>query len=83
MLCCSDMRLLWIAIAKVIGVLLMVAAFVVCISYDYPNVSPFAPGAVFAPSMIGQGLNWCLLAAGGYFLFTLGKKTSNTPDAKP
>ena len=79
------MRMIGVVIAKILGVLLMLTAFWVWISYDYPNVSPFAFGAPLAPGMFGQVLNWiivCILGAGGWFLFTLARKSKKVDDPR-
>lgn len=63
-------------VARVIGVTLMAAAFLQWLSFDYPDVNPFWPGAIFAPRMLSQVANWllvCVLATVGWGFFTYGK----------
>lgn len=63
-------------VAKVVGALFMVAALLQWLTFDYPNVNPFFPGAIFAAGMLSQVLNWvlvCILATIGWGFFTLGK----------
>ena len=62
--------------AKVLGITLIVIAILQWITFDYPDVNPFWPGAIFAPGMASQVLNWllvCILGSAGWGLFTLGK----------
>lgn len=62
-------------LAKVIGVGLMAVAFLQWITFDYPDVNPFWPGAVFAPGMLSQFVNWiivCAIAAIGLLIFRAG-----------
>lgn len=69
-------KLIFRAFAKIIGVVFMVAAFLQWITFDYPDVNPFLPGAIFAPGMLSQVLNWlivCVLATVGWGFITLGK----------
>ena len=63
----------------VVGALLMVLAFVQWITFDYPDANPFWPGAILAPGMLSQILNWglvCLLGASGWGCWTFGKSLS-------
>ncbi|MDE3756780.1 hypothetical protein I7G60_01445 [Sinorhizobium meliloti] len=55
-------------ISKAIGILFIVAAVFQWVSFDYPDVNPFWPGAVFTAGTIGQVINWlivCILAVIG------------------
>ncbi len=66
--------------AKTAGIFLMALAFFQWITFEYPNVNPFGPGAIFAPGMVSQILNWllvCILGSIGYGLFTIGSKQNN------
>ena len=47
---------------RVIGTILIVAAIIQWITYDYPDVNPFSIGAGFAPGIFGQVVNWLLIA---------------------
>ena len=70
------MRTITRGLAKLVGTLLMIAAFIQWWTFDYPDVNPFWPGAMFAPGMFSQAVNWlvvCLLATAGWGVFTLGK----------
>jgi hypothetical protein len=70
------MRLLLTLVCRLVGVVLMLAAFWTWISIDYPNVNPFRIGAVFAPGVFSQFPKWilvCILVTAGWGLFTLGK----------
>ena len=44
--------------AKVLGIAPMVIAILQWITFDYPDVNPFWPGAMFAPGIASQVLNW-------------------------
>ena len=62
-------------ILKPIGFIFMVAAFLQWITFDYPNVSPWWPGAAFAPGMGAQVVNWGIvgvLGGVGVCCFKLG-----------
>lgn len=76
------MKFLLRGIAKAIGIVFMFLAFLQWVTFDYPDVNPFWPGAIFAPGMASQILNWgvvCILAVVGWGFFTLGKfKLSNS-----
>ena len=76
-------------LARIIGAAFMVAAFLQWLTFDYPDVNPFRPGAIFAPGMLSQVLNWllvCVLAIVGWGLFTFGKfkleRSPNTSGSK-
>jgi len=63
-------------LSKIIGIIFMLLAFTQWIAFDYPDVNPFWPGAIFAPGMISQFFNWlivCVLATIGWGFFTLWK----------
>lgn len=63
-------------ISRVIGVVIMAAAFLQWITFDYPDFNPFWPGAIFVPGVLSQVLNWlivCVLAVIGWVFFTLGQ----------
>lgn len=62
--------------SRAIGVVLMAAAFIQWLTFDYPDVNPFWPGAIFVPGVLSQVLNWlivCILATVGWGFFTLGQ----------
>jgi len=66
-------------ISKAIGVVIMLLAFLQWITFDYPDVNPFWPGAIFAPGTLSQILNWlvvCVIGAIGWGFFTYGKGSS-------
>jgi len=61
-------------VSRAIGVVLIAAAFIQWITFDYPDINPFWPGAIFVPGMLSQVLNWlivCILATIGWGFFTL------------
>ncbi len=63
-------------IAKLLGVLLMIAAFLKWLTYDYPNVSPWVL-PILVPGVLGQVINWVVvvvLATAGLTLWNLGDK---------
>jgi heme A synthase len=63
-------------LSRVIGVVLLAAAFLQWVTFDYPDVNPFRPGAIFAPGMLSQVLNWllvCVLGTIGWGFLTLWK----------
>lgn len=64
--------------ARIMGFLLMTLAFLQWITFEYPDVNPLWPGAILAPGMLSQILNWlvvCVTGASGWFLFQeIGKK---------
>lgn len=65
------MKSLCVAVLKLVGGLFLVAAFLQWIAYDYPDVNPYAFGAIFAPGMLSQLFNWilvCLLGTIGAVL---------------
>lgn len=62
-------------VVKLIGILLIIAAILRWATFSYPDVVPFWPGAIFAPGMLAQVLNWiivCILGTVGYLIFSLG-----------
>ncbi len=66
-------------LAKGIGGILMFLAFLQWITFDYPDVNPFWPGAIFSPGVVSQFLNWilvCTLGASGWLLFSYGSGKS-------
>jgi len=72
--------------SKIIGIGFLLLAFIQWLTFGYPDVNPFWPGAIFAPGLISQFFNWifvCILGAIGWGFFTLGKfkleKSSNDP----
>ena len=80
------MKALLRAIARIIGIAFMVAAFLQWITFDYPDVNPFWPGAIFAPGMLAQVLNWlivCILATIGWGFFTHGKFKLEKSEKEP
>ena len=63
-------------VAKILGILIMAAAFLQWITFDYPDVNPFWPGAIFVPGVASQFLNWIIVSiigSAGYALFFYGK----------
>ena len=61
-------------LSRAIGVVLMVAAFLQWLTFDYPDFDPFWPVAIFVPGVLSQVLNWlivCILAVVGWGFFTL------------
>lgn len=61
--------------ARAAGALLICLAFLQWITFDYPDVNPFWPGAIFVPGMLSQVLNWivvCVIGATGLGLWQLG-----------
>ena len=70
--------------SRIVGALLMAAAFLQWITFSYPDVNPFWPGAIFVPAMLSQVLNWLVVAvlgAAGWGLFTFGRpSTGNKSD---
>lgn len=56
------------ACLQLVGGALVVAAIVQWATYEYPDINPFAPGAILAPGMLSQLFNWvlvCLLGTTG------------------
>lgn len=71
-------------LAKSSGALLVLLAFLQWITFDYPDVNPFWPGAIFAPGIFSQFLNWILvsiLGAFGWLLLSYGGKTSSAQES--
>lgn len=65
-----------VILSKIVGIVFMLLAFIQWITFDYPDVNPFWPGAIFAPGMISQFFNWiivCVLATIGWGFFTQWK----------
>lgn len=62
------MKAVSVVVLQVLGGLFVIAAFLQWITFDYPDVNPFAPGAIFAPGMLSQLFNWILVC----FLGTIG-----------
>ncbi len=63
-------------IAKVAGIAVMALAFLQWLTFDYPDVNPFWPGAIFVPGMVSQFINYILvtvIGSIGFGLFKLGK----------
>ena len=72
--------------SKVAGVLLMAVAFLQWITFSYPDVNPFWPGAIFVPGMLSQVLNWVVVAVlgtAGWGLFTFGHSRASKPSTGP
>ena len=44
-----------------IGILFIVLAILQWVSFDYPDVNPFIPGAIFAPGMLSQLVNFAIV----------------------
>lgn len=73
------MKVVLIYLSKALGVLLMALAFLQWITFSYPAVNPLWPGAIFAPGMLSQVLNWllvCVLGAIGWGLFSFGRASN-------
>lgn len=63
-------------VARVVGTVFMAAAVLQWLTFNYPDINPFWPGAVFASGLLSQVLNWllvCVLATIGWGFFTYGK----------
>ena len=72
-------------ISRIIGIAIMVLAFLQWITFDYPDVNPFWPGAIFAPGMLSQILNWLLVSvigAVGLMLFSFGKVPTESKESE-
>lgn len=68
-------------IAKLAGILLMLLAFLQWLTFDYPDVNPFWPGAIFASGVISQVFNWvivCVIGACGFGLFSWGRSNDSS-----
>lgn len=77
------LRIVLIVISKLAGAILILLAFLQWITFDYPDVNPFWPGAIFVPGMLSQVLNWgivVVLGAAGWTLFTIGRLRSSQKD---
>lgn len=75
------MKIILIGLSKLVGVVLMVLAFLQWVTFDYPDLNPFWPGAIFNPGMLFQFFNWlivCILGASGWALFSVGKLKPNS-----
>ena len=62
-------------LARTTGVAFLALAFFQWLTFDYPNVNPFFPGAILAPGMLSQVFNSMLvgaIAAAGILMFRLG-----------
>ena len=72
-------------LSKIVGCVFMLLAFLQWITFDYPDVNPFWPGAIFAPGMLSQVLNWLVvsvLSCVGWGFFTLGKFRLDNADSE-
>ena len=72
------MKTMLIYIARILGVALMILAFLQWVTFEYPNVNPLWPGAILAPGMLAQVVNWlivCVIGAAGWGLFSMGRTT--------
>lgn len=49
-------------VLQFVGGLFLLAAFLQWITFDYPDVSPYMPFAIFAPGMMFQMINYLLFA---------------------
>ncbi len=69
-------------VAKMVGILFMLLAFIQWITFDYPDVNPFWSGAILVPGIASQFLNWIIVSiAGGigWAIFTYGKLLGSAP----
>lgn len=69
-------------VAKMIGILFMLLAFLQWLTFDYPDVNPFWPGAIFSLGMVSQFLNWIIVSIVGgigWAIFTYGKSLGSAP----
>lgn len=65
------MKALSVALLQLVGGSLIAAAFLQWVTYEYPDINPLAPAAIFAPGMLSQPFNWilvCLLGTTGVVL---------------
>lgn len=65
------MKALSVALLQLVGGSLIAAAFLQWVTYEYPDINLFAPGAIFSPGMLSQPFNWilvCLLGTTGVVL---------------
>ncbi|WP_027170506.1 hypothetical protein [Mesorhizobium sp. WSM3224] len=65
------MKALCAACLQVVGGAFLVVALLQWVTYEYPDLNPFMPGAIFAPGMLSQLFNWifvCLLGTTGAVL---------------
>ncbi|PBB16544.1 hypothetical protein [Mesorhizobium sp. WSM4313] len=70
------MKALCIAGLRLVGGVLIVAAVLQWATFDYPDINPFAPGAILAAGMLSQLFNWilvCLLGTTGVVLIGFGR----------
>ena len=54
----------------------MAIAFFQWLTFDYPDINPFYPGAILMPGVMSTILNWlfvCILLTIGWGIFTQGK----------
>lgn len=63
-------------ISRIVGVIIMVLAFLQWITFDYTDVHPFSLFPIFTSGMLSQMLNVllvCVIGAIGYWFFSFGK----------
>ncbi|PWJ84377.1 hypothetical protein C8D77_13311 [Mesorhizobium loti] len=64
-------------VLQIVGGLFILAAFLQWITFDYPDVSPYIPFAIFAPGMMSQMINWifvCLLGTIGFVMIGFARR---------
>lgn len=69
------MKRVLMGLSKIAGIMLIALAFFQWATFDYPDVNPFWPGAIFTTGIIAQLINWlivCVLAGAGFILFSMG-----------
>ncbi len=54
------MKALCAACLQVVGGVFLVVALLQWVTYEYPDINPFRPGAIFAPGMLSQLFNFRL-----------------------
>lgn len=48
-------------LARCVGAIFIVLAILQWATFDYPNINPFVPGAIFAPGMLSQLVNFAIV----------------------
>jgi hypothetical protein len=65
------MKALCVALLQLVGGVFILTAFLQWLTYAYPDINPFAPGAILMPGMLSPLFNWilvCLLGSTGLVL---------------
>ncbi|RWB91155.1 MAG: hypothetical protein EOQ52_06935 [Mesorhizobium sp.] len=73
------MKAACIAVLQLVGGVFIVAAFLQWATFEYPDINPFGPGAIFATGMLSQLFNWilvCLLGTTGVLLIGFARRWS-------